>query len=140
MSKDKVQYDEVLVDPKRIPDEVRILTNVAYMMGDVTDTLMMDAEWRVHKLGLNFKHDCKRRWKMAVEATHNAQRAWKQFAKEMYTVEDVEAACDDSDWFADIILLIADRVGDSDKRQDMVRNMLLRLKSETNIYEKLKGK
>lgn len=140
MSKDKVQYDEVLVDPKRISDEVRILTNVAYMMGDVTDTLMMDAEWRVHKLGLNFKHGCKRRWKLAVEATHNAQRAWKQFAKEMYTVEDVEAACDDSDWFADIILLIADRVGDSDKRQDMVRNMLLRLKSETNIYEKLKGK
>lgn len=140
MSKDKVQYDEVLVDPKRIPDEVRILTNVAYMMGDVTDTLMMDAEWRVHKLGFNLKHDCKRRWKLAVEATDKAKRAWAQFAKEMYNLEDAEAACDDSDWFADIILLIADRVGDNDKRQDMVRNMLLRLKSETNIYTKIKGK
>ena len=38
-----MKEQEALVDPKRIPDATRILTNLAYLMGDVTNTLMMDA-------------------------------------------------------------------------------------------------
>ena len=64
-----MKEQETLVDPKRIPDATRILTNLAYLMGDVTNTLMMDAEYRVKQLGFNLKHDCKRRLKQAVEDT-----------------------------------------------------------------------
>ena len=127
-----------LVDPKRTPDATRILTNLAYLMGDVTNTLMMDAEYRVKQLGFNLKHDCKRRLKQAVEDTARAKRSWQAFAAEMYPLKDAEQACDDSDFFADIVLLIADRVGDNDTRQEMVRKMIYRLKSQVNIYEQLK--
>ena len=127
-----------LVDPKRIPDATRILTNLAYLMGDVTNTLMMDAEYRVKQLGFNLKHDFKRRLKQAVEDTARAKRSWQAFAAEMYQLKDAEQACDDSDFFADIVLLIADRVGDNDTRQEMVRKMIYRLKSQVNIYEQLK--
>ena len=127
-----------LVDPKRIPDATRILTNLAYLMGDVTNTLMMDAEYRVKQLGFNLKHDGKRRLKQAVEDTARAKRSWQAFAAEMYQLKDAEQACDDSDFFADIVLLIADRVGDNDTRQEMVRKMIYRLKSQVNIYEQLK--
>lgn len=133
-----MKEQETLVDPKRIPDATRILTNLAYMMGDVTNTLMMDAEYRVKQLGFNLKHDCKRRLRQAVADTARAKRSWQAFAAEMYQLKDAEQACDDSDFFADIVLLIADRVGDNDTRQEMVRKMIYRLKSQVNIYEQLK--
>ena len=74
---------------------------------------------------------------MAVRQTELAKRAWASFAREMYTLEDAAQACDDSDYFADLILLIADRVGDNHRRQQMVRNMNKRLKSEAHIYDEL---
>lgn len=133
-----MKEQETLVDPKRIPDVTRILTNLAYMMGDVTNTLMMDAEYRVKQLGFSLKHDCKRRLKQAVEDTARAKRSWQAFAAEMYQLKDAEQACDDSDFFADIVLLIADRVGDNDARQEMVHKMIYRMKSQVDIYEQLK--
>ena len=126
-----------LVPPGSVPDATRILTNVAYLMGDVTNTLMMDAQTRVERLGFDLKHDCKQRWRMAMRQTELAKRAWASFAREMYALEDAAQACDDSDYFADLILLIADRVGDSHRRQQMVRNMIKRLKSEVHIYDEL---
>lgn len=128
---------EVMAKPREIPDETRILTNLAYLMGDVTDTLLMDAYCRVERLGYQFKNDTKQKWKYALQATHAAQRAWKRFAEEIYQLDDADQACEDSDWFADIVVLIADRVGDNEKRQEMVKNMLLRLKTVCDIYEKL---
>lgn len=126
-----------LVPPDQVPDATRILTNVAYLMGDVTNTLMMDAQTRVERLGFDLKQDCKQRWRMAMRQTELAKRAWASFAREMYALEDAAQACDDSDYFADLILLIADRVGDSHRRQQMVRNMIKRLKSEVHIYDEL---
>lgn len=128
---------ETLVPPGQVPDATRILTNVAYLMGDVTNTLMMDAQSRVEQLGFDLKQDCKQRWRMAMRQTELAKRAWASFAREMYALEDAAQACDDSDYFADLILLIADRVGDSHRRQQMVRNMIKRLKSEAHIYDEL---
>lgn len=126
-----------LVPPDQVPDATRILTNVAYLMGDVTNTLMMDAQTRVERLGFDLKQDCKQRWRMAMRQTELAKRAWASFAREMYALEDAAQACDDSDYFADLILLIADRVGDNHRRQQMVRNMIKRLKSEAHIYDEL---
>lgn len=128
---------QTLVPPGQVPDATRILTNVAYLMGDVTNTLMMDAQTRVERLGFDLKQDCKQRWRMAMRQTELAKRAWASFAREMYDLEDAAQACDDSDYFADLILLIADRVGDSHRRQQMVRNMIKRLKSEVHIYDEL---
>ena len=128
---------QTLVPPDQVPDATRILTNVAYLMGDVTNTLMMDAQTRVERLGFDLKQDCKQRWRMAMRQTELAKRAWASFAREMYALEDAAQACDDSDYFADLILLIADRVGDSHRRQQMVRNMIKRLKSEVHIYDEL---
>ena len=126
---------EYHVPANRIPPRERIITNIAYLMGDVTDTLMRDAYVYVQRAGYNVKHDIKQRHRYALQATHSAQRAWEQFSRELYTKDsDTDALCEDSDWFADIILLIADRAGDDPHRRDMIRRMLLRLRSTLNIY------
>lgn len=71
-----MKQKEELVPREQIPEATRILTNVAYLMGDVTSTLMLNAETRVERLGFGMKHGLKQRLKYALEATHRARRAW----------------------------------------------------------------
>lgn len=128
---------EQLAPTNEIPNELRILTNVAFLMADVTDTFLLDAHTRVRSIGLDFKREEKQKWKRAVEYTRLARKAWQDVAQQMYNVPDVDTACEDSDFFADVLLLMVDRVGDKDERQQMVRNFLKRMKSEVHIYEKI---
>lgn len=128
---------EQLAPTNQIPNELRILTNVAFLMADVTDTFLLDAYSRVRSLGMDFKREEKQKWKRAVEQTRLARREWQEVSQQMYNVPNVETACEDSDFFADVLLLMVDRVGDKDERQQMVRNFLKRMKSEIHIYEKL---
>lgn len=129
--------EEPLASPQLIPERERILTNVAYLMGDVTDTLMLDAYSRVYRAGFDMKQSIKQRWRYAVDATHRAERAWKQLMKELYEHDsDTDALCEESDWFADMIVLLADRAGDDPKRREMIRRQLLRMKSTLGIYDK----
>ncbi len=129
---------EELETAERIPEATRILTNVAYLMGDVTATLMLNAETRVTRLGFGMKQGLKQRMKYALEATHRARRAWENFSTELYGIECADDACECSDYFADIVLLIADRTGDNDEYRDKVRRALLRMKSDRHIYDQLK--
>lgn len=128
---------EQLAPTNQIPPELRILTNVAFLMADVTDTFLLDAWSRVSRLGLDFKREEKQKWKRAVEQIRLARKAWQEVAQQMYEVPDVDTACEDSDFFADVLLLMVDRVGDKDERQQMVRNFLKRMRSEVHIYDKL---
>lgn len=43
---------EQLAPTNQIPNELRILTNVAFLMADVTDTFLLDAYSRVRSLGM----------------------------------------------------------------------------------------
>lgn len=127
------------IPARQIPERERILTSIAYLMGDVTDGMMLDATAYVRRAGYDLKQRIKQRWRRAAEATAAARRAWQEFASDMYDptrASDVEGWCNDSDWYADIITLIADRTGDNAERRDMVRRMLLRLRSELHIYDK----
>lgn len=128
---------EQLAPTNQIPPELRILTNVAFLMADVTDTFLLDAWSRVSRLSLDFKREEKQKWKRAVEQIRLARKAWQEVAQQMYEVPDVDTACEDSDFFADVLLLMVDRVGDKDERQQMVRNFLKRMRSEVHIYDKL---
>lgn len=134
-----MKQKDTMAPAEAIPEATRILTNVAYLMGDVTNTLMLNAEGRVQQFGFGMKQGLKQRLKYALEATHRARRAWNSFASELYGIECATDACDCSDWFADIILLIADRTGDNEEFRDKVRRALLRMKSDRHIYEELKG-
>ena len=134
-----MKQEEKLVPPEQIPEATRILTNVAYLMGDVTSTLMLNAETRVQQLGFGMKQGLKQRLKYALEATHRAPRAWDSFAKELYGIECADDACECSDYYAEMVLLIADRTGDNDEYRDKVRRALLRMKSDRHIYEQLQS-
>lgn len=132
--------DESGVDTNIIPPETRYLTNVAFLLGDVMTGLLMEAESRVSKLGLYYKHSTKQRWRRFNEALAAAKRAGKDFSREMYELEAADQAAEDSDYLADMILLICDRVGDDEFKQEELRKMIATLPSHCGFYEKLMSK
>ena len=78
---------EQLAPTNQIPNELRILTNVAFLMADVTDTFLLDAYSRVRSLGMDFKREEKQKWKRAVEQTRLARRAWQEVSEKCITCQ-----------------------------------------------------
>lgn len=123
-----------------VPEEWRFYTNVAFLLGDVLDTMLTTACYHVNQLGLDFKHSTKQRWRNLLTQLRAAQRASKAFSREIYELEDTDQACEDSDYLADLILLISDRVGDSDELQQKLKWMIENMPSKCGFYDKINKK
>ena len=129
---------EKLAGRKEVPADVRILTNIAFMMGDVTDTLLVLCQSRVEKFGFDLKRESKRRWNMFVESLKRTRLLAKVFSEYMYEIERVDDACDDSDYISEMVVLLCDRVGDNLEKRKELRNMLLSMPSEIGVYDTVK--
>lgn len=129
---------EKLAGRKEVPEDVRILTNIAFMMGDVTDTLLVLCQSRVEKFGYDLKREAKRRWNMFVESLKRTRLLAKVFSEYMYEIERVDDACDDSDYISEMVVLLCDRVGDNLEKRKELRNMLLSMPSEIGVYDTVK--
>ena len=129
---------EKLAGRKEVPADVRILTNIAFMMGDVTDTLLVLCQSRVEKFGYDLRREAKRRWGMFVESLKRTRLLAKVFSEYMYEIERVDDACDDSDYISEMVVLLCDRVGDNLEKRKELRNMLLSMPSEIGVYDTVK--
>lgn len=129
---------EKLAGRKEVPSDVRILTNIAFMMGDVTDTLLVLCQSRVEKFGYDLRREAKRRWNMFVESLKRTRLLAKVFSEYMYEIECVDDACDDSDYISEMVVLLCDRVGDNLEKRKELRNMLLSMPSEIGVYDTVK--
>lgn len=129
---------EKLAGRKEVPADVRILTNIAFMMGDVTDTLLVLCQSRVEKFGYDLRREAKRRWNMFVENLKRTRLLAKVFSEYMYEIERVDDACDDSDYISEMVVLLCDRVGDNLEKRKELRNMLLSMPSEIGVYDTVK--
>ena len=129
---------EKLAGRKEVPADVRILTNIAFMMGDVTDTLLVLCQSRVEKFGYDLKREAKRRWGMFVESLQRTRLLAKVFSEYMYEIERVDDACDDSDYISEMVVLLCDRVGDNLEKRKELRNMLRSMPSEIGVYDTVK--
>lgn len=121
-----------------IPLVTCCVTNAAYLMSDVTDTMMMKALYHIKQAGLNLSQEAKRNWKQAVTDMERAERSYARFAHKLYENYNADSILEKSDWFANTIFLLYDRVGDDPERRDMVTRMLLKLRSELHVYEQIK--
>lgn len=129
---------EELAGRKEVPSDVRILTNIAFMMGDVTDTLLVLCQSRVEKFGYDLRREAKRRWNMFVESLKRTRLLAKVFSEYMYEIERVDDACDDSDYISEMVVLLCDRVGDNLEKRKELRDMLLSMPSEIGVYDTVK--
>lgn len=131
--------EERLAQEGEIPYLVCCMTNAAYLMSDVTDTMMLQALYHIRQAGLNLSHEAKRNWKQAVADMERAQRSYARFAHKLYENYDADSILEKSDWFANTIFLLYDRVGDNPECRDMVTRMLQKLRSELHVYERVRN-
>lgn len=132
-----------LEQTEAIPLEVRALTNIAFVMGDATDTLLLDAHSRVSKLNLDLKQDLKRKWKEARAPLKTTRLRFRLFTQDMYEIDKAENLCDDSDFMADMILPLSDRIGmgnDSEEIKTRLRAAIFNFPSKGGFYDKLTNK
>lgn len=128
---------EPLAPANTIPEELRILTNLSFVVADITDTLLLDTSTALNRLDLDLRHETKRRWNDMRQAIKTARIRTKIFTEEMYAITEAEDACDDSDYLKDLLLLICDRVGNDDDTQVKLRAMIFNMPTKLGFYEKL---
>ena len=110
-----------------------IYTNIAYILADVTNSIVVDLEAILEKMAVKVNHgELKEFKKMLVEAKALKERS-KKIAKPIYELKEVDSAVTDSDWLLEMVLLLVDRVGDNPDKAEAVLNFLKNQKSEINL-------
>lgn len=134
-----LSHGERTVNVGAIPPETRFLTNITFLLGDVIDSMLIEVCYRVNRCNCDLKHTSKMRWKNAITQLRAAQRAFKAFSAEIYQLENTEQACDDSDYVRNLLVLIADRVGDDEEAQLKLKLMIENMPSRCGFYDELKS-
>lgn len=102
-----------------------ILSNLAYLMADVANTFCLEAGARFKTVGKELEKGERMKFSRMKDAARNLKFATKDMTKAFYKVDAVGQAVDDSDYFARLILLIVDRIGENDELQrdlyDLIR-------------------
>lgn len=122
---------------KLLPNHIRWMTNVTFLLGECLDSMLIDSRDEVVKLGVDYKHSIKLRWRRLIDALAAARRANKDFNREIYHLEDTDQAVADADWLVDLIYLITDRTGDDEEAQTRLRSLIYNLPSKCEFYEKI---
>lgn len=122
---------------KILPNHVRWMTNVTFMLGECLDSMLIDSRDEVVKLGVDYKHSIKQRWRRLNDTLAAARRACKDFSRELYHLEDTDQALTDADWLVDLIYLITDRTGDDEEAQTKLRSLIYNLPSKCHFYDKI---
>jgi hypothetical protein len=125
---------ESIVKPDRQMVKLFAKCNLAIVLADVADSLMMefDAESRI--VGKCLRHEQKMRFNMMNQSGKDFKIRTRDVAKTGYRISDADNFCKDSDWLRDILMLIVDRVGDNDEKMLKLRAAIFNMKSEMEIY------
>lgn len=110
-----------------------ISTNIVYIVTDALDTFLLDACSTLDSLGLELKHEEKRKFNEMKNHIHKAHYYSEQFAQNLYRGDSMKKIADashDSDWWYLMIKLLYDRLGDNKQKTHMLLEFLDRMPSE----------
>lgn len=110
-------------------------TNLAFILGDVVNTYTMEALDCLSKLGQDFRMRDKQRLKIAVEALKVAKKRTAEFVAPLYEIKESDNACRDSDFFCELIELVADRTGNTETSEEAMLKRIKKLTSKNGIIK-----
>ena len=102
----------------------KFYTNVAYILADVCNTFAMNAENELGKVRLQLREKEKQQFGALVTKAKELKVMSKQVASSIYRIDQVEQACEDSDWLYEFILLLIDRTGENEDKMTKARAMI----------------
>ena len=116
-------------------EKATMCLNIAHCLSDVVETLVMDAESILRPFGATFERQDKMYFKQLAKSLQDARKCAKRCCMDLYQHKDVNDFAEDSDWWYNIIRLIADRVGDDELKTKQVINWLVTMPSVMNMFD-----
>lgn len=98
--------------------------NNAYVLADVINSFMMEANAAIAKIGQTLTQDNKRRFNRLKKMMHDANCASRAIAKEIYGIPSEDDACEDSDFYYEAIKLLALKTGNTTEDQERILSLL----------------
>lgn len=98
--------------------------NNAYVLADVINSFMMEANAAIAKIGQTLTQDNKRRFNRLKKMMHDANYASRAIAKEIYGIPSEDDACEDSDFYYEAIKLLALKTGNTTEDQERILSLL----------------
>ncbi len=104
--------------------------NLAFVLADVVDTLMMQFEAESAEIGKGLKQEAKMKFNQMQRSAKAFKASVKNVSREGYSIKQADSFCDDSDWLTELLLLLVDRVGDNEEKMTKVKAMIFNIRSE----------
>lgn len=98
--------------------------NNAYVLADVINSFMMEANAAIAKIGQTLTQDNKRRFNRLKKMMRDANYASRAIAKEIYGIPSEDDACEDSDFYYEAIKLLALKTGNTTEDQERILSLL----------------
>lgn len=113
-----------------------MLTNsFAFILADVTNSILMDCEYYMDKLGTGLSQNTKENFRNMLRNI-TAARKWSEKAiKPLYQSKSVNSLCYDSDWWLNVIKLIDDRIGTDPQKTHLFIEFLLNMPEGDSPYK-----
>lgn len=111
-----------------------ILNNIAFVLADAANSALMDMESELAPLGVGFNQQDKYNFKQMFSHAEAAKKWAEKCAIPIYEIADADDACADSDWWYNMILLIDDRLGDDNRKTNMLLEYILAMPSEIGLF------
>lgn len=131
------ELQEIKAKNKELMAKACVYTNLAYALVEVADSIMLDVNSMLKKLGAGVNKNEKQKYNNVCRAGKQFKIWLKDLARIVYKLDTVDEALDDSDKLYDILLLIMDRCGGDMNTLTLIRAMIFNsFKSKYNYYDK----
>ena len=118
---------------KRV-EKATLCLNIANCLADVCETLVMDAEGILRPFGATFEREDKLHFKQFAKAMRDAQKCARRCCLLLYQHKDADAFAEDSDWWYNMIRLIADRCADDELKTKQLINWIETMPSLLQMF------
>jgi hypothetical protein len=116
---DEHQKEQML----NVVDKASKLTSLAFVLGDVINSAMLDCEDTLKLITMSVRHEDKQRLNNVLSSVRSAKNAAAAFAKVIYqqkTQRNVDDSVEDSDWYYDLHRAMIDHCGDNQEKLNAV--------------------
>ena len=131
------ELQEIRTKNKELMAKACVYTNLAYALVEAADSIMMDVENMLKKLGAGVNKSEKTKYNNTCRVGKQFKIWLKDLSRIVYKLDVADEALNDSDKLYDIILLIMDRCGGDMNTLTLIRAMIFNgFKSKYGYYDK----
>lgn len=111
-------------EDKEVFKKALFFTNAAYLVIDILNSFIKEADYELNKIHKCFNREDKQKMNIAANSVKSAYKATKYAARNIYQIEEVDDACNDSDYLYEILKMVINRTDDTEEsKQRMIEHI-----------------